>query len=63
MLSEAMRLPMAEGVNNIAMVQLPPAATEGLQVSTSVKSVASAPLKAMLVKLKAALPVLFRVTA
>jgi len=34
MLSEAMRVPVAEGVNMMAIVQLPPAATEAPQVST-----------------------------
>ena len=32
MVSEAVRAPVAEGVNDIAMVQLPPAATEEPQV-------------------------------
>ena len=62
MVSEAVRVPAAAGVNKIAMVQLPPAATEELQVSASVKSAASAPVKAMLEMLKLALPVLLRVT-
>ena len=34
MASEATRVPVAEGVNMMAMVQLPPAATEAPQVST-----------------------------
>jgi hypothetical protein len=34
MLSEATRVPVAEGVNKIAIVQLPPAGTEAPQVST-----------------------------
>ena len=62
MLSEAVRVPAAEGLNMIAIVQLPPAATGWLHVSFSVKSAASAPLKAMLLMLKVALPVLLRVT-
>ena len=62
MLRAAVRVPLAAGVNKIAMVQVPPAATAGLQVSTSVKSVASAPVKVMLEMLKLALPVLLRVT-
>ena len=62
MLTDAARAPGAEGVNNIAMVQLPPAATEELQVSACVKSVALAPVMEMLVMLRVALPVLFRVT-
>jgi hypothetical protein len=57
MLSEAVRLPLAEGVNRAAIVQLPPAATEAPQVLFSVKSPASAPVNAMLVTLKAAPPV------
>ena len=32
MVREAPRAPLAEGVNNIAIVQLPPAATEAPQV-------------------------------
>ena len=62
MLSAAVRVPLAAGVNKIAMVQVPPAATAGLQVSTSVKSPASAPVKAMLEMLKLAPPVLLSVT-
>ena len=62
MLRAAVRVPLAAGVNKIAMVQVPPAATAGLQVSTSVKSLASAPVNAMLEMLKLALPVLLRVT-
>ena len=62
MLSEAPRVPAADGVNVIAIVQLPPAATEEPQVLFSVKSAGSAPMKAMVVMLKAALPVLFRLT-
>lgn len=63
MLSEAARVPVAVGVNRIAIVQLPPAATEGPQVLISVKSVGFAPVNPMLAMLKAALPVLFRVIA
>jgi len=62
MVSEAVRVPVAEGVNNIAIVQLPPAATAELQVSFSVKSAGSAPVNAMLEMFKVALPVLFKVT-
>jgi hypothetical protein len=60
--SEAVRLPVAAGVNNIAMVQVPPAATDAPQVLIWLKSLALAPVKAMLVMLKAAVPVLVRVT-
>jgi hypothetical protein len=52
---------MIEGVNKMAMVHLPPAATEVPQVSASVKSVALAPVKAIFEMLKLALPVLLRV--
>jgi hypothetical protein len=62
MLSEAVRAAVAEGVKSIALVHVPPAATDEPQVLVSVKSAESAPAKAMLVMLKAALPVLFRVT-
>jgi len=62
MVREALRVPMAEGVSNITMVQLPPAATEEPQVVFSVKSAALAPVKVMLLIFKAALPVFFRVT-
>src|SRR5208282_1131587 len=62
MLSEVARAPLAEGVNDIAIVQASPAATEEPQVLFSMKSAGSAPDKAMLVMLKAALPVLFSVT-
>jgi hypothetical protein len=62
MVSEAARGPAAEGVNDIAIVHVPPAATEGMQVLTSVKSAGSVPVKAMLVMFKAALPVLLGVT-
>ena len=60
--SVAVRAPEAAGVNRMAIVQLPPAATEELQVSASVKSVGSAPVKAILEMLRLALPVLLRVT-
>jgi hypothetical protein len=62
MVSEAPRVPEAEGVNNIAIVHAPPAATEEPQVLFSVKSVGSAPLIAMPVMLTAAVPGLARVT-
>ena len=61
MLSEAVRLPLAEGVKEITTVQLPPAASEVPQVLFSVKSVGSEPLKAMLEMVKAAPPVFFTV--
>ena len=62
MVSEAVRAPEAKGVNDMTMVQVPPAATEEPQVLFSVKSAGSAPVKAILVMLKAVLPVLSRVT-
>ena len=61
-LNEAVRVPIAAGVNNIAMVQLPPAATEVLQVLASVKSVVLVPVKAMLETINVAVPELVRVT-
>jgi hypothetical protein len=61
MVREATLVPVAEGVNNIAIVQLPPATTEGLQVLASVKLLALVPVSARLETLKAELPVLFRV--
>jgi hypothetical protein len=61
-LSEAARVPMAEGTNEIAMVQLLSAGTGEPQVSASVKSVAFAPVTARLEMLKVALPLLLRVT-
>jgi len=59
--SEAVRAPIAEGVRDIRIVQLLPAATEEPQVLFSVKSAGSAPVKAMLVMLKAALPGLLKI--
>jgi hypothetical protein len=63
MLTEAVRLPLAEGVNITSIMQLAPAATELPQVSAvSAKSLALVPVTARLVMLKVALPVLFSVT-
>jgi hypothetical protein len=62
MVSAAVRAPLAAGVNDIAIVHVPPAATEEPQVLFSVKSAGSAPVTAILVMLKAVLPVLSRVT-
>ena len=61
MLTEAVRLPLADGVNVTLIVQLPPAATELPQVSVSEKSLAFMPVTVMLVMLRAPLPVLFSV--
>src|SRR5437016_2908473 len=52
------RVPVAVGVNVTPMVQLAPAASDAPQVLVSAKS----PLAAILVMLRAALPVLVRVT-
>jgi hypothetical protein len=62
MVSEALWVPFAEGVNNIAIVHLPPAATELPQVLVCTKLLALVPVTARLVILKVALPVLVRVT-
>ena len=61
MLTEAVRLPLADGVNVTLIGQLPSAATELPQVLVSEKSLAFVPVTVMLVMLKAALPVLLRV--
>lgn len=63
MLSAAVRLPLAEGVNITTIGQWPPGATELPQVLAWAKLLALVPVNAMLVRLKAALPVLLRVTA
>ena len=62
MLSEAVRLPLAEGVNVTLIVQLVPAATLAPQLLVCAKSLALVPASARLVMLKVALPVLLRVT-
>jgi len=61
MLTEAVRLPLAEGLNVTLIVQLLPAATELPQVLVWAKSLALVPVSARLVMLKAALPVLPKV--
>ena len=43
-LNEAERLPLAEGVNMVTIVQVPPAATDEPQVLFSVKSAGSGPV-------------------
>ena len=63
MLTEAVRLPLAAGVNVTRIVQLVLAATELPHVLLCAKSLALVPVSARLVMLKAALPVLLRVTA
>jgi hypothetical protein len=62
MLTEAERLPLAVGVKVTLIVQLLLAATELPQVLVWAKSLALAPVIARLVMLKAAVPVLLRVT-
>ena len=59
----AARLPTAEGVKVMLMVQLAPAATEMPQLLVWAKSLALAPKTAMLVTVSAELPELVRVTA
>ena len=61
--SEAARLPAAEGVKVMLIVQLAPAARERPQLLVWAKSLALAPENARLVMLKAALPELVRVIA
>jgi hypothetical protein len=62
MLTDAVRVPAAVGVNVTLIVQLPPAATELPQVFVSAKSAVLVPVMLMLVMLKLVLPVLLRVT-
>jgi hypothetical protein len=61
-LSEAARLPLAVGVKVTLIVQFAAAVTELPQVLVWAKSLALAPVIARLVMLKAAVPVLLRVT-
>ena len=61
MLSEAVRLPLAEGVNLTLIVQLAPAATLDPQFLLCAKSLGFVPVSARLEMLKAELPVLFSV--
>jgi len=61
MLTEAVRLPLAEGVNATLMVQLAPAATELPHVLVWAKSLALVPVSTRLVMFKGALPELLRV--
>ena len=62
MLTEAVRLPMAAGVNVTLMVQFPPADTEEPHVLVTAKSPGSAPVVPILLIVKLPLPVLVRVT-
>ena len=61
MVTEAARLPLAEGVKVTLIAQLAPAATELPQLLVWAKSLALAPETAMLLTLKAALPELVSV--
>ena len=61
MLTDALRVPVAVGLNVIFIVQLEPAATLDPQLLFCVKSLAFDPETEMLVILSAALPVLVRV--
>ena len=62
MASEAARLPAAEGVKVMLMVQLAPAATDMPQLLVWPKSLALVPKTAMRLTFKTALPELVRVT-
>ena len=59
--SEAERLPLADGVKVMLIVHLAPAASEVLQVLVCAKSLILVPVKAMPVILKGTLPVLVSV--
>ncbi len=61
-LSEAVQLPLAEGLKVTLIAQLAPAATELPQLLVWAKSLGLAPVSARLEMLKAALPVLLTVT-
>lgn len=60
--SDALRVPLAAGVNMIAIVHVLPAASDELQVLFWLKSPASEPVKVIPEMFKVALPVLSRVT-
>ena len=62
MLTEALRVPEAEGVKVTLIVQLAPVVSELPHVLVCAKSPALVPVTAMVVMLKVALPVLLRVT-
>jgi len=62
MLTDAVRVPAAVGLNVTLIVQLPPPATELPQVFVSAKSAVLVPVMLMLVMLKLVFPVLLRVT-
>jgi hypothetical protein len=62
MLTEAVRLPLAEGVKVTLIVQLAPPATELPQLLLWAKSPALVPVSVTLVMLNVALPLLVRVT-
>jgi hypothetical protein len=60
--TDALRLPAAGGVNLTEMLQLPPANTTAPQVVVRVKSAALVPVSAMLAMERLPLPVLLNVT-
>jgi len=60
--TEAVRLPLAEGVKVTLIVQFAPAGTELPQLLVWAKSLAFVPVSARLERVKAALPELIRVT-
>src|SRR5271169_4401017 len=62
MVTDALRAPAAVGVNVTEMLQFPPAATLTPHVLVCPKSPALVPVTAMLVMVKAPVPVLFSVT-
>jgi hypothetical protein len=62
MLTAAVRVPVAVGVNVTLIVQLPPTASEPLHVVVSAKSPTLAPIRLMRVIVKLAVPVLVTVT-
>ena len=63
MLTEAVRLPLAAGVKVTLMVQLAPPATEPPQVLVCAKSLALAPVSAMLVMFSVVPPLFVSVAA
>ena len=59
---DAVRVPVAEGVNVMLIAQEAPAATDVPQLLVCAKSLAFVPVMAMLVIASAAFPVLLKVT-
>ena len=62
MLTDAVRLPLPEGLNVTLIVHFPPAATELLQVLVCAKSLAFVPVTVRLLIVNAALPPFVSVT-